>query len=367
MKHPLFIFILFFAAYGCNPTSITTPEVLNDGWLVSTPQAEGFNEDKLIEAVKKYADNNDGLNSLLIARNGKLVVEEYYNGYDRESKQKIWSITKPVTNTLIGIAADKGYLTVEDPLTKYFNIDSTSPKAKIEIYHLLAMSSGLEWEEMGGPGSQGFDMAYSNNWVNFVLQQPMIHQPGEVYNYSTGNTVLLAPILKNATDKPVEVFADEVLFTPLGITDYEWDKHSDFWETTAGDELPGAKKPSSPIHYQEDYINTGSGLRMRARDIAKIAQLHLNQGVWNKQQVVSSDWVTASTRMNGFEKDYGLNWDVDPATMHYFKTGFGGQIIFVAPELELVVVITQSNYRNMGEAHTLTNKLIKGVINSINP
>lgn len=363
---------LFFSCVQKHKAEITPPISTTDDWEVSTPEKEGFKNSKLQETIADFVKDNPKLDGIVVVKNGKLIAETYANGYTIDSLHKIWSITKHITGTLIGIATDKGLLAETDSIYKYlndYNFDTLSLAKGITIEHLLTMTSGFEWKELGGPKSSGFQLPYSNNWINFVLRQPHKYTPGAVFNYSTGNTLLLAPILKKATHKQASDFAIESLFAPLKITHYEWDTQSEFWSKTQGGELGGAKIPDKII-YDEPFAqltNTGSGLRMRPRDLCKIGQLYLDSGMWKGTQIVSKQWVNASTRPHFGNTEYGYHWRL--ATINgytcFYATGFGVQRIFVVPQANLVVVTTQHNYQTMPQGNKLTEELMANILDAI--
>jgi CubicO group peptidase (beta-lactamase class C family) len=367
-RQTIFILTILFSLTACsqkNKETFSTPQALNDGWEVSEPVKAGFNRHQLERLINNISNENSKLNSLVIARYGKLIVDEYFNGYSPDSLQKIWSITKAITGTIIGIAADKGLLSEKDSICKYladYIPDENSPIGTITIEHLMTMTSGFEWVELGGPKSAGFQLAYSNDWIAFTLNQPHTNVPGTTFNYSTGNTMLLASIIKRATGQQANEFANDNLFLHLGITNYEWDTQSEFWTKTQSGEIPGAKRPGD-IDYKKpfsDFSNTGSGLRMRPRDLCKLGKLYLNNGKWNEKQIVSEKWISESTQSHFGNPDYGYNWRLMNLQQIpcYYATGFGLQRIFVFPTLDLVVVMTQQHYESMPQGEKWTSQFL---------
>ena len=371
----IFIIIILFSLTACSQqdkTAFDPPHDLKDGWSISKPEVAGFDRQMLEESIGNASTENSKLDAIVIARDGKLIVDQYFNGYAPDKLHKIWSITKSVTGTALGIAVDKKLLAAEDSIYKHLGpyrpyLDSAARSITIE--HLITMTSGIEWVSLGGPGTSGFELPYSKDWIKFILNQPHTNTPGEVYNYSDANTLLLALIMKNASKQEVHQFSKQYLFEPFGITHYEWDTQSEFWTKTAGNELPGAKIPAE-IEYKKpfaDLTNTASGLRMRPRDLCKFGQLYLNNGKWNQQQVVNKEWIEASTKPHFGNKDYGYHWRLmssqDKAC--YYATGFGLQRIFVFPTLELVVVLTQHHYETMPEGDKLTKKLLDDLLLAI--
>jgi len=370
-----FLSSLFVLLTSCNhqkPAPVAPPQPMNDTWEVSTPEQQGFDTLLLKQILQDIPSENPKLDGLVIVRNGRLVAEQYFNGYAADSLHNIWSITKAVTGTLIGMAVDSGLLSIEDSIVAY--LEAYAPvddprKSSITIEHLLTMTSGLRWTELGGPKSEGFQLAFSEDWIRFILARPMDYAPGEKYNYSTGNTLLLAPILKEATGLQARDFAAQRLFGPMGITQFQWDRQSEFWTKTQSGELPGAELPGKISFRQPfaDLTNTGSGLHMRLRDLGKIGQLYLQKGKWETQQLVDEAWIDASIAPHFSNKSYGYHWRMmnlegQPC---FFATGFGMQRIFVFPKIELVVGTTQHHYTTMPRGRELTLKMVRRIIRTI--
>ena len=361
--------LLLTSCHQSTNLEVDNPKKLDDGWSISAPGAEGFGEDALKGLIKNIPQANPKLDAVVIARHNKLIVDQYYNGYSADKLHKIWSITKAISGTLLGIAKDKGLLSEKDSIYKYmgnYSLHFSPASNAITIEHLITMTSGIEWNELGGPQSASFRLPYSNDWIEFILSQPLTNAPGEKFNYSSGNSMLLSPIIKSATGEQAVDFAEANLFSLLGITHYEWDKQSEFWTKTEGSELPGAKSSSPPIEYKKpfaDLTNTGSGLHMLPRDLCKIGQLYLNNGKWNGKQVVSEEWIVQSTQPHFNNNEYGYHWRLmnfgdKPC---YYATGFGLQRIFVLPALDMVIVTTQQHYDSMPQGEKWTNDFVAQV------
>ena len=233
------------------------------------------------------ADGYKNIKSLLIAKDGKLVVEEYYPpGDEREqmfkrfAPQELTSATKSVTSVLIGIAIDQHLIkSVDEKAASFFpecaDIFVDADKAKIRLRDLLTMQAGLSWDEWTYPYSDArnshIQMLRSNDPIRFVFEQPVVAPAGTKFAYSSGNSIVLGRIISKVTGKRVEKFAEQFLFNPLGITDFYWGKY------------PG------------EILQTGGGLFLRPRDIAKIGSLFLDHGRWRGHQIVSESWVREST------------------------------------------------------------------------
>lgn len=361
---------------SCNEATedMLPPQQLNDGWEVSTPEKEGMDAALLAKAIEQNADN-EKVDGFVVARNGRLVAEAYYNGYKADTPHKVWSVTKSVISAITGITIEEGKIASEqDSIRKYmgnYELVMSGDKHGITIEHLLTMTSGIEWVELGGRQSAGFRVAYSPDWVEFVLSQPMSQEPGGRFNYSSGDYMLLAPIIKNATGMQADAYAEERLFAPMQISNYEWVKGSEFWTKLEGGEMPDVQKPEPPIEYPEyfaAYPHTGAGLKMLPRDMAKLGQLYLNKGIWDGKQVLPAAWVEQSVQPHYGNNEYGYGWRLAKYSVHgeetdcYYATGFGLQSIYVFPEYQLVVVFTQQNYRNMQEGSRQTQDVLRNYV-----
>ncbi|MHA2332474.1 MAG: serine hydrolase domain-containing protein [Candidatus Hodarchaeales archaeon] len=329
-----------------NVSDIVSPETLRDisstsSWPTSSPDEQGINSTVLTNMYTYINDNMKKIDSVLIIRNGFLISEKYFNGYTRSSKHEIHSCTKSITSALIGIAIDKSYIdTVDQKVVDFFpgrtfsNLDSR--KQNLTLEHLLTMTTGLDWGESTPPpgfgviGRDYYYMITSDDWVQHVLDKPMLHDPGEVFNYNSGASHVLSAIIQKTTGMETSLFAQEYLFNPLAIdpADVTW--------------------PVDP----EGIAIGGSSLRMSPQDMAKIGYLYLNNGTWYDKQIVPAEWVEKSTRghthLASFEY-YGYQWWLETINRNedingYHALGYNGQMIFVIPELDLVVVFTAGGH-----------------------
>jgi CubicO group peptidase (beta-lactamase class C family) len=261
------------------------------------------------------------VHSVLVVRNGYVVMEAYYYPYNSSRVHPLLSCSKSFLSALIGIAIDEGYLNLEDKALDFFPdrtiANDSLRKQAITVEHLLRMMSGLDWPESSASYSSSnnilWQMMDSPDWAQFVLDRPMAVAPGTTFNYSTGDSQLLGAILEKATGTSTEEFARTRLFEPLGVPSNRW-----YWE-------------SSP----EGVAFGGGGLNLTPRDMAKFGTLYLEGGVWEGEQVVPADWVEASVTPS----HYGYQW-WRLANGGYAALGYGGQLIAVVPDLELVAIIT---------------------------
>jgi CubicO group peptidase (beta-lactamase class C family) len=261
-----------------------------------------------------------GVHSVLVVRNGALVLEAYFSPRGPENLHNAYSCTKSFTSALVGIAIRRGYLDgVDQPVLDFFpdlaGADDDPRREAMTIEHLLTMRCGLDWPESSvsysSPRNILRQMMASRSWVRFVLERPMVADPGVAFNYNTGCSHLLSAILQEATGMRTSAFARAVLFEPLDISTSLW--QSDLDGITFG----------------------GGGLWMTPRDMAKFGTLYLQGGRWMGRQIVPAEWVSAST----VGPAYGYQWWVY-ADGSYAAHGYLGQRIVVVPHLQMVVVVT---------------------------
>ncbi|MBX7151109.1 beta-lactamase family protein [bacterium] len=314
-------------------------------WLpVASPESADLDSGILNELSDRIEAGYYGeVHSLLIIRHGQLVTENYYRGYGASNKHPMYSVTKSVTSALIGIAIDKGLINdLNQPLLSFFPQYSqiqnmSSNKQSVKLSDVLSMRAGFSWNELSisyyDPSNNFNQMANSSDWCKFVLDRPMSDPPGSRFVYNTGASVLLSGVLENATGQSAESFARETLFDALNITDYKWT------EAAMG------------------ITNTGAGLYLTPRDMAKIGYLYLQKGMWQGVPIISSHWIDTSTTLHAvltYPFGYGYQWWMTAAdslknhspTRQDIKIawGFADQFIFVIPKLDMVVVSTGGNY-----------------------
>ncbi|WP_028400555.1 serine hydrolase domain-containing protein [Ectobacillus panaciterrae] len=278
-----------------------------------------------VNALEKELKKNR-INTFLVHQNGKLVMEYYRTENCPNQLNKINSITKSITATLIGIAIDKGYIeSIHTPLTAFF---PKLPKEKhgLTMYQLLTMTTGEAWEEFGNGVKFPTFFVRSVNWTNYVLKRPLVEQPGTKMNYNSGSSHLLSYMLQHATGICAAQFADKYLFGPLNITDYEWEQDP------------------------QGISIGGFGMKMKAEDLLKLGLLYLHNGEWKGQQIVSPDWIQQSCEplFTTYERiaSYGFHWWVmdkpgfDVPYKVYFALGYAGQYVIIVPDLHLTAVIS---------------------------
>lgn len=301
-------------------------------WVTATPEDEGMDSTALTKLVA--VGKAMRFDSLLITRHGRVVLDASYAPYDADEPHIINSSTKAVVSTLIAMLFKDGVLdSLDHPVLDFFkdrkidNVDAR--KQALTVQHLLNMTSGLDWDEgyNGGAETSLYEMGRSPDWVQYILDRPMAHAPGETFYYNSGNSHLLSAIVTKLTGKSAEDFAKERLFTPLGITEHPWFKDSK--GISAG----------------------GFGLALKPRDMAKIGYLYLRRGRWGEQQLLPPDWIEAvnhaTVSMNA-TFDPGLSyadqfWAL-PDKHVFMAVGYHCQVIMVLPDPDIVAVMTARNF-----------------------
>ena len=340
---------------SCAPAQqLSIPVQMDDGWQTASPDQVGIDEGKIRTAIGRIKNNTyQNVHSMLIVKDGRLVVEEYFPGYawDYDDEQfqgdlvdfgmdtphNLASVTKSFTSALVGIAIDQGFIPGVDEkafafFPEYADLNDVV-KDEITLEHLLTMTSGLEWNEMELPysntGNDLVQLFMVDDPIAYILAKPVFSQPGTEWYYNGGGTNLLGEVIRAATGQRIDEFAEEYLFAPLGITDYEWD------------------------YINPDVIHASGNLKLRPRDMAKLGYVYLNGGVWNGGRVVSEAWVEQSTKRHvtlSATEGYGYQWwlktygDGSKSVHAFHAAGWGGQRIIVFPRLDMVVVFTGGNY-----------------------
>jgi CubicO group peptidase (beta-lactamase class C family) len=277
------------------------------------------------EGALALANDWPRLHSLLVSWRGTLVLERYFNGTRATRPANIKSASKSIISALVGIAIDRTLIPgVETPVVKYFPelARAKDPrKLEITIEDLLTMRSGLESTSNRNYGA----WVTSRNWVQFALNRPLLSDPGTEMDYSTGNTHLLSAILTKAAGVSTWQFAQNALARPLGVSLPQW--------------------PRDP---QGIYFG-GNDMLLTPKQMVAFGELYLRRGRAGDRQIVPESWIERSMvprgRSSWSGQSYGYGWWLRDVGGHdaFFAWGFGGQYIFVIPDLELVVVTTSSS------------------------
>jgi CubicO group peptidase (beta-lactamase class C family) len=311
------------------PEKVDYTPLAADGWEVSTPAAQGLDPTLVAELYQDAADL-ERLYGLLVVKSGYLVAEKYFNEGSVEQTARIQSATKSVASALVGIALEQGCLSsVEQKMLAFFPEVAgqvTDPrKEQATLRQMLQMRAGFPWEETHAALWEGL---LSGHYVPLIEEFPLTADPGTRFQYSNLTSNWLGIIVDRACGSHLKPYAEENLFSPMGVEPGEWGTD---WEGH----------------------NNGCGdLHLRARDMAKFGQLYLDDGEYEGHQIVSADWVHESLRTyseNAWDNigrfrdiGYGYHWWSARAGDHRvnFAWGHGGQLIVLVDELDLVVVTT---------------------------
>jgi CubicO group peptidase (beta-lactamase class C family) len=314
------------------------------GWRTSTPEEQGLDSAKLAEGLQAIQKQNSQIDSLLVIRNGSVVLDAYfYKPYDGTYPHDLASVTKSVMTTLIGIATDQGKIRLDQPMVSFFpdrsiaNLDAR--KERVTVRHLAGMVNGFASGCLAGDEVTLNAMRSTPDWVQATLDRKMVREPGSEFCYDSPGMHLLSAILQKATGMTALDFARKNLFEPLGISDVIWE--------------------SDPQGYSHGW----GDLHLRPRDAARLGYLWLNQGVWEGKQIISAAWVEDAVKPHTKtgKDDYGYGWGVSEDS--YYAFGRGGQTIKVMPALNAIVVTTGSGF----EYDEISPYLIAAVVDPAKP
>ncbi|HEY3173900.1 MAG TPA: serine hydrolase [Thermoanaerobaculia bacterium] len=349
---------------GAPPYVFGKPPATGDGWETARARAAGMDEAVLERLVRRLADADPSvrrpalIHSLLVAHRGKLVLEEYFFGFDRERRHDIRSAGKTFGSVLLGAAMMRGKrVGPETPV--YGLLAGMGPfahpdprKATVTVAHLMTHTSGLACDD-NDEASPGNELTMQTqkgepDWWKYTLNLPMAHDPGSRYAYCSANSNLVGAVLKAATGTSLPELFEQWVARPLQFGRYYWNL------------MPTG----------DGYL--GGGAFLRPRDFLKVGQAYLDGGVWRRRRIVDASWVARSTapsmkvspETTGLDKDrfpefYGEGEDAyawhlnrlrsgERTYREYEATGNGGQLLMVVPELDLVVVFTGGNYGQGG-------------------
>jgi CubicO group peptidase (beta-lactamase class C family) len=282
------------------------------GWRILHPEAQGMNSTRLDE-FWNHMHTRELLGGFVLIRNGYLLYEAYSPGIGADHLWRVISVTKSVTAAALGVALAEGYISsINNYVLDYFpdrTIANPDPrKDALTIRHLLTMSSGFE--------SQLEQIVLQTEIIQYLLDLPMINEPGEVWNFDGGCSHLISAIITQTTGVSMATYAHARLFTPMGISNFEWDAD------------------------QEGNTMGFGHLSMNLRDLAKIGFLYLNNGTWGPHQLVSKEWVAECTKPHFLFSNgdgYGYHWWVDPEISGYSMRTSSIRV-FILPEQDLVLV-----------------------------
>lgn len=347
------ITILLVSCNTINDCSYQKPFDINDGLSVSS-LAEHNLDISVFDKINKdiYNGKYGNIHSLLVIENNDLVIEQYYNGWERDRLHFLASTTKSFNSILIGIAIEQGkIIDVNQKMLSYFPeyevLEKDTRKHQITIKNLLTMTSGIKWDEQSlpvdDPNNMGNQFEKTDCWLKSALTLPMDTLPSAKYAYCGVNDIILSEIIKKTTGQNIAKFAEKYLFEPLGIREYDW-------------------------FSKNGVFDSGGGLKLRSRDIAKFALLHLNKGKWGKKNIVSEKWME-ETFHPFIEIKHPLyscyQWQMVKTDLGYnvwFIPGNGGQIINIIPALNMVVIVNADNREIPKEKRLPLEHLLQNII-----
>jgi CubicO group peptidase (beta-lactamase class C family) len=348
---------------GEAPYIYRTPDSQDDGWRTAPARDSGLDEAALASVVQSIIDGDPSarrpnlVHSVLVAHRGRLVLEEYFNGFTREAPHDIRSGGKTFASILLGAVMESGAaVSPETPVYQLLSgmgpFDNPDPrKARMTLAHMLTHTSGLDCDDNNEAslGNEGMLWQQTNpNFWKYTLDLPMRHEPGERYAYCSANLNLMGAALTTASGQSMPELFDRVIAEPLQFGRYYWNV------------MPNG----------QGYL--GGGAFIRPRDWLKVGQTFLDGGVWNGRRIVSEAWVERSTSPRieinptttglgeeAFSNAYVLGVDGyawhryqltvgDRTVQDYEATGNGGQLLIIVPEYDLVVVFTGGNYMQGG-------------------
>lgn len=319
-----FIIVLFASAFSCASEPPEVSETNHQSEQEPTLQLPEVSERELRQLVESIPERR----AFMLWHDGEIVIEEFANGSQADTPSNIKSASKSVMSALAGIAIEQGYIgSVSDSISKYlpdyYRGINEPGKHAITIHDLLTMSSGLRSTSFSNYGR----WVVSRDWIGHALNEPQTGVAGETMEYSTGDTHLLAAVLTNAVGTDLRSFANRYLFRPMRMRLGGWDRDP-----------------------QGVYFG-GNNMALSPNDILKFGVLYLNGGRYNDQQIITQEWITASltpyfenTSFNFRNHDYGyLWWRNDFSGVEtWFAWGYGGQYIFLIPEMNAVAVFTSN-------------------------
>ena len=349
------------------------PVELNDGWKTASADSLGVDSKRLaMMTASLRAWPELGVHAVLIERSGRLIYEEYFDGFDEkwggtrsyvtmtaETLHDLRSVTKSVVSSLVGIALGAGALkSLDQPVIQWFPEYpelNTTERQRVTLAQVLGMMSGLQWNEdvpYNDPRNDEIRMTRHSTPLRYALARPFAHDPDAEFTYNGGLTQVMGGVLTRATRMPLPDYARAKLFEPLGITEFEW----------VGD-LAGM-------------VSAASGLRLRPRDVAKFGSLYLHGGRWNGRQVLPAAWTGESTRRHfkfrprtgpdaSGHFGYGYFWwyNCYPTSAGLVEArsavGNGQQRVFVLPGLDMVVTILAGRYNDFTHGSTLATRILR--------
>ncbi len=306
--------------YESNPT-YTEPVDDSGWWTYADPEQQGMSAALLQEASDELAAL-PFVTSFIVLRRGAIVYERYLHGSQAQHSNNVHSASKSILADVAGLALEQGHITgldqaVAEILPQYFDAVSDPRKLDITVEHLLTMTAGFRWVE----DFTEYTIDDQEDWLQAIVDLPLVADPGTGFEYSTGSTHLLSAVITAATGQSTCAYAHEQLLEPMGITAEHW----------------GADP--------QGIFSGGCNLYRTARELLRLGLLHLQDGVWEGEQLVPDGWIESTEH---WHTDFGDGWgygycfwltelDGHPMAIAW---GYGGQLVYILRDLDLAVLIT---------------------------
>lgn len=328
-------------------------------WQTVDPANVKMDAEKLSTLDARIKSEYSNINGIIVVRNGCIAYERYFHGHGPDDTYHVASVTKSFVSALIGIAIHAGYISganhkVLDFFPEYIPDATDKQKQEITIRHLLTMTAPYPFEDWHEPLDK---LCQQADWVKYTLD--MLGEQGGIgaFKYSTSGAHLLSAILTRSTGKNARAFANEHLFSPIGMrTIPDYDMKSFGFEDLFGQNVKGW------VEDPKGNSTGGWGLTLTARDMARFGLLYLNGGQWDNQQIIPTAWISESTAMN--PNNYGYLWWLkeEDGVSAYLALGDGGNVICCMPEKDLVIVIASTFIMNPRDRWTLIKEQIMPAI-----
>lgn len=326
----------------------------NSGFETSNSQYDKKKIEELNKSI--YQNSFKAITSIVVIKEGKLLLEEYFNNADRNTLHDTRSVGKSFASVLMGIAIKEGYIKDENQtLNTFYDLTTFSnysaKKDSVKLKDLLTMSSAFNGSDSNSesPGNEE-NMYPTDNWVKFALDLPMdsLKSNGKQWDYFTAGVVLLGDILNKSVPEGLEKYAEKKLFKPLNIDKYQWQ------------------------YTPQNVVNTAGGLQMTSLEFAKIGQLYKNKGQWKGQQIVPTEWInkTFTRQIQITEREhefYGYLFWNKTYTVNgknyetFYCAGNGGNKVFIFKDVPLTIVITAKAF-NRPYGHSQVDKMMEDYI-----
>jgi CubicO group peptidase (beta-lactamase class C family) len=324
------------------------PQAASDEIPTALPEHVGMRSGRLADAIKSLRNKDRDIHALVILRNCKMVVELYAESVTRDHNHALYSVTKSVLATLVGVLLNSGKLSsldtsVADILASNTKLaaDKLDKARRLRLRDVMSMASGLEYHD----NPTNHPIYGTPDRLQFALAPAFLHEPGQHYNYSNGDASIADAVVAAAAGKDLLSYGNEVLFGPLGFKNVEW------WSRDKAGRYPG-----------------GWGLRLRAIDMARFGQLYLQNGHWKDKTIIDASFVREAWRPSRAASHYGLFWwrwvreDPRVGPVH-FANGTKGQRIFVLPKHGIVIAVS-ANISN-ADAEEAYPALVRAVVSAV--